>query len=71
MRNYIILGPGRFIHKNHIHHALHNPHATIGCGTAAVKRGGRMVLSSPCEYTNSLENVKHHNKQFKPLKFKM
>lgn len=87
MRNHIILGRGRSIHKQHIHHALHYHHLAHkhGHGTPAIKKNwGGMMRTNPSAYTNPLashrmptfkggagEGVKHHNKHFKPLKFKM
>ena len=85
MRNHIILGRGRSIHKQYIPHALHYHHQSYkhGHGTPAVKKnwGGRMV-AQPSSYTNQLashrnlpfkggESVKHLTTQLKPLKFKM
>ena len=53
MRKHIILGRGRSIHKQHIHHALHYHHLAHkhGHGTSAVKKnyGGRMV-ATPSSY---------------------
>ena len=83
MRKHIILGRGRSIHKQYIHHALHYHHLAHqhGHGTPAIKKnyGGRMV-ASPSSFNNNLANCRvpvinhgegHKNKHFKPLKFKM
>jgi len=83
MRKHIILGRGRSIHKQHIHHALHYHHLAHkhGHGTPALKKnyGGRMV-ATPSSYSNHLANCRvpvighgegNKNKHFKPLKFKM
>ena len=72
MRNHIILGRHRSIHKKHIGHALHtHKHShnkkhghgimPIGHGTAAVKKN----------YSGMGEGTKHKGKHFKPLKFKL
>ena len=60
MRQHIMLGRGRFVHKqhlNHVHHKLHVPYThgcgMHGCGLAAHK-------------TQGLGVNKHH---IKPLKF--
>ena len=74
MKNHIILGRGRSIHKQDIPHALYYhqlAHQQLGSGTVAQKKnyGGRM-LTSPSNQFSSLA-IRTENKQFKPLKFKM
>ena len=66
MRQHILLGRGRFVHKHLLHHALHYHH---------LRHYGKNHENSMYKQMEGVtlgESVKHkHKKETKPLKFKM